>query len=206
MPRYVPVASLRRKRPHTHHAYSGAFRSVPRFGFGTYPRGLDATAVARDFTGAPIGVQGANLGRLLGGRYGTLRPGSGLPARTYQRGTGYGDASAGSSGGSSITDLLNQYAPVVNSITGSVLDPRRQRANVQAKLDKAIAKGAPQWEIDKYRGQLAALDAQIAEKEASVAEGQAWQSGITRNLWVVTGIGVGVMALVGVAAYRNATR
>lgn len=110
-------------------------------------------------------------------------------------------AGQNSGGGGRAAGLLEAYAPAINELIAP--DPRQKLARLQAKLRKQIANGAPAWKIDETRRLIAAVESQIAEQQAGTTEVQAWREGITRNLWIVTGLGVMGMVAIGVATYRR---
>jgi hypothetical protein len=113
----------------------------------------------------------------------------------------YGGAyqDSGGAGGDKILSILDQYAPVISQLS----DPRVRAARKRAELEKAIARNKPTWKIRKLRHELAALEAMVNDRTDSIDEGKAWQQGITRNLWVVTGIGVAAIVLIGAGVARG---
>ena len=203
---------------HTHHAYGcgapgyGApFSQIPRFAFHR-SRWTNAYAGIPALGGSvvaavPIAVTRSMMPSSLAGH---------LPQKrgAVPRGFGaYGRADGPSLRGpyqdvaptdtTSSGSWLSQYAPAINALVTTVFDPRREAARLRARLADARARGASPTTIHKLEEQLAAVEQMAAERQSTVAEGQAWQQGITRNLWVVTGLGVAGIVLVGAAAYRT---
>lgn len=161
-------------------------------------RGLQAPPALGSYSWGPYQRIAAPSG-IRGGYQMGVGPGVGGPYKG-QSGGAYGDAGGG------ITGLLDQYAPAVNAVVQNLTDPRKDAARLRAALDNARARGASPAKIRRLEEQLKAAEAMVADREASISEGQRWQEGVTRNLWVVTAIGVGVVALLGAATYTTARR
>lgn len=184
---------------HVHCAYGAPFSQVPRFMFGRSAPALGSpylTPIA-----APIPITRTGVASGVGGvdytRIGRRRP---FPVAAYGgpslRGP-YQEAEA------STSDWLSQYAPAINAVVTTVFDPRREAARLRVRLEQARARGASQATIRKLEEQLAVVEQAAMDKQSQVAQGQLWQEGITRNLWVVTGLGVALIGFVGVATWRT---
>jgi len=167
-----------------HHAYGAAFSALPLAAFPTSRHYGAGVPTQRTPSGMAASSAAVNLGAL------TLRRG-GYGAMRVTHGP-YGDPSA----------ALDKYAPAVTQIAQYFFDPRKQVAGARANLARAIAAGKPEWKIQELRDKLAAVEAIAADRQGAVDEGRAWQSGITRNLWLVSGVVVGLGLLTFAGAYR----
>lgn len=116
-----------------------------------------------------------------------------------------GDSSS-SEESSDFTSLLQTYAPAITTITNQVLDPRRQVEVLRAELANARARGAPASKIRKIEARLRAAEAKVADQQAQTQDVATWRKGVTRNLWIATGIGVAAIVSIGVGTYVTARR
>jgi hypothetical protein len=107
--------------------------------------------------------------------------------------------------GNTFQETLQSYAPVVQGVWEQVSDPIRRVGVLKVKIAEAKRNG--QWDkVRKLEAELLAAEEAAAVKRSSTESGQAWRQGVTRNLWVVTGIGVSAIVLLGAAAYRTSRR
>jgi len=113
-----------------------------------------------------------------------------------------GGGGGGAGGGGNILSVLDQYAPVIAQFS----DPRVRASRKRAALEKAIAQNKPAWKIRRLRHELEALQAMVDDRTDSIDAGKDWQDGITRNLWVVTGIGVAAIVLIGAGVVRTSRK
>lgn len=73
-------------------------------------------------------------------------------------GSGYGDTS--------VTDLLKEYAPTIQTAVDAITDPVQRAAVYKAQLQNAIARGASASEIRVLQAKLQAAQAAIRAKSA----------------------------------------
>lgn len=98
---------------------------------------------------------------------------------------------------------LRDYAPAITAVTDQVLDPRRQVEVLRADLANAKARGASAAKIRKIEAKLRAAEQRLALKQESEADVSSWRTGVSRNLWLVSGIGAAAIVVLGTVAYAN---
>lgn len=108
--------------------------------------------------------------------------------------------------GGSFDEMLAQYAPAVNAAVQQITDPVRQYEKAKARYDNAVARGASASRLRVLAAELAAARQKAEQYALTVESGREWQSGVTRNLWVVTIVGGALVVFIGAAAYRQARR
>jgi hypothetical protein len=89
--------------------------------------------------------------------------------------------------------LLQQYAPVIQTVTDVTTDPVRQAAVLRAQLQDALARGASARQVSLIQARLAAAERRVALKQE--AEGSVRQYRMLGQLGIVTAIGLGAAGI-----------